>query len=249
MSSVLRPWLPRKLSAHKVLAGPLRGARLVTSWHDYPAGIAGLTERPLIAWFQTHVRPGTTWLDVGAHYGYTAVALSRLVGDAGRVFAFEPMLATAGCVSRTRALNALHQLTVVPHGLGSPDTLTTTRLPTVRGMADRTLSVTDHTWWETIEVARFDWLWPLICGGNTVVHGIKIDVQGMELDVLEGMRDTLIRQRPKLVIELHKGVSRPAVLDLLCTIGYSSSAIAVEPLLDEVAPLLLDDRSYAFLPA
>ena len=95
VSSVLRPWLPRRLGAHRVLTGPLRGVRLVTSWHDYPAGIAGLTERPLIAWFQTHVKPGTTWLDIGAHYGYTAVALSRLVGEAGRVFAFEPMLATA----------------------------------------------------------------------------------------------------------------------------------------------------------
>jgi hypothetical protein len=41
------------------------------------------------------VKPG----DIGAHYGYTAIALCKLVGPSRRVFAFEPMLKTAGCVS------------------------------------------------------------------------------------------------------------------------------------------------------
>src|SRR5258706_11527415 len=105
LASVVRPRLPKKIRAHRILAGPIRGARIVTSWHDYPAGIGGLTEKPLIAWFAQHVAPGTTWLDVGAHYGYTAIALSRFVGNEGRVFAFEPMRATAGCVGRTRVVN------------------------------------------------------------------------------------------------------------------------------------------------
>jgi FkbM family methyltransferase len=244
----VRPWLSKNLRAHTILAGPLRGARIVTSWHDYPAGISGATELPLLAWFQRHVRPGTTWLDVGAHYGYTAVALSRLVSPSGRVFAFEPMLATAGCVARTRRLNQLEQLTVVPQALGCPDTLTTVRLPTTRGMADRTLTSTTHAPSESelFQVARFDWLWPQINGGNPAIDGIKIDVQGMELDVIAGMRRTLEEQRPKLVIELHRGVDRAAMLRLLEAAGYSAVAEPVEPIADGSAPGLLDDRSYAF---
>jgi len=229
------------------MTGPLRGTQIVTSWHDYPAGIAGITERPLIDWFQKHVTRGSTWLDIGAHYGYTAIALSRLVEDTGRVYAFEPMTKTADCILDTRKLNAFGQLTVVPNGLGCPDTSTTICLPTTRGMADLTLSASDVAS-ETIRVARFDWLWPQLNGGRAEVHGVKIDVQGMELDVLEGMRLTLEQQRPKLVIELHRGVSRPAVLDFLRSIGYSAAASAVEPLPHETTPMLLDDRSYAFLP-
>ena len=38
---------------------------------------------------------------MGAHYGYTALALSRLVGEEGRVFAFEPVPETAGCLAAT----------------------------------------------------------------------------------------------------------------------------------------------------
>lgn len=247
LASVLRPWLPMKLRAHRILTGPIRGARIVTSWHDYPAGIGGFTEKPLIAWFAQHVTQGSTWLDVGAHYGYTAIALSRLVGAGGRVFAFEPMRVTADCVDQTRLLNKLGQLTVCPYGLGRPDSMTSVGSPSVRGMADGTTGATEHQL-ETIEVARFDWLWPQIHGGNAAIHGIKIDVQGMELEVLSGMQLALAAQKPKLVIELHHGVDRTALLDLLRSVGYTQAAIAVQPAAGESTPRWLDDRSYAFLP-
>ena len=218
---------------------------LVSSWHDYPAGLTGRTERPLLDWFSTHVRPGETWLDVGAHYGYTAFALGRLVGPTGRVFAFEPLVATAGCVDQGRSLNGLRQLTVVPLGLGVPATLETRQLPTIRGMADSTLPQ-DSDRGTNIAIARFDWLWPLISGADLTVHGIKIDVQAMELETLEGMREALARSRPRLVIELHAGVSRERLLDLLGSAGYSTDAVPVEPVPGEGRPLFLDNRSYVF---
>lgn len=64
------------------MSGPLRGVWLVTSWHDYLAGLTGHTERALLGWFEQHVQPGETWLDVGAHYGYTAFAIARRVVSA-----------------------------------------------------------------------------------------------------------------------------------------------------------------------
>jgi FkbM family methyltransferase len=221
---------------------------MVTSWHDYPAGIAGITERPLLSWLNGNVRAGETWLDIGAHYGYTAIALSTLVGRTGRVFAFEPMPATVDCLEKTRVINGLDQLTIVPSGLGSPETTSTVSLPSTRGMADRTLSDVGASS-ESIAITRFDWLWPQLNAGNASIHGVKIDVQGMELDTLAGMRQTLTQQRPKLVIELHRGVNRRAVLDWLESAGYSPIAVAVEPAPGEHEPLLLDNRSYAFRPS
>src|SRR5579864_9291336 len=95
----IRKVLPKNTKAYPILAGPLRGARIYTSWHDYPGAILGRTERPLLKWFQRNVAVGETWMDVGAHYGYTAVALASLVGPSGRVFAFEPVLSTAACAA------------------------------------------------------------------------------------------------------------------------------------------------------
>ena len=176
----LRRLLPRAIRPRRILAGPLRGYIIVTSWHDYPAAILGRTERALLEWLARNVAAGQTWLDAGAHYGYTAIALSRLVGRMGRVFAFEPVLSTAGHLARTRALNRLDQLTVLPFGLGEPDGFELRSLSLVRGMADSTLEAPDDEP-DTLLIARLDSIWANISDGESRIDGIKIDVQGMEI--------------------------------------------------------------------
>jgi FkbM family methyltransferase len=245
LKAVIRRSLPRSLRSHRILGGPLRGSVIVTSWHDYPAAILGRTEGPLLDYFMNNVRQGETWLDIGAHYGYTAIALSRLVGPSGRVFAFEPMLNTAGCISRTRFLNNLSHLTVVPTALGDcPDT-TISSLRSVRGMIDSTLQDSGG-FKESFITSRLDWLWPRISGGDTRVDGVKIDVQGMELQVLKGMANLARSYRPRLLIEIHKGVSRTELLDLIASIGYEPQGSPVEPLPGETDPIYADDRTYLF---
>jgi FkbM family methyltransferase len=173
----------------------------------------------------------------------------------GRVFAFEPMIGTAGCMAKTRELNKFRQLIVLPLGLANPEALEMERLPATRGMVDSTLcpktggrkEQEDQTeWQETIMVARLDWLWPRICGESQQIDGVKIDVQGMETEVLRGMGDLLKRHAPKLVIELHKGVNRDELLSLVTRHGYSLPATPIEPIPGENEPLYVDDRSYAF---
>jgi len=244
----LREFLPRGLRRHRILGGPLRGSAIVTSWHDYPAAILGRTERALLQWFQENVRSGETWLDIGAHYGYTAIALCRLVGTSGRVFAFEPMLNTAGCVSRTSFLNQLPQLTVIPMALGDCTDVAIDSLHVVKGMIDSTLQPSAE-FKETFLISRLDWLWPKISAANGRIDGIKIDVQGMEIKVLEGMGEVARRYRPRLLVEVHKGVSRARLLEVMASIGYEPRGVAVEPLPGESDPLYADDRTYFFRPA
>src|ERR1700694_5889002 len=227
MSGGLRKLLPRRIRRKRILGGPLRGAVIVASWHDYPAAILGYTEHALLGWFGDHVRAGERWLDVGAHYGYTAIALSRLVGPAGRVFAFEPLLSTAGYLAQTRGLNRLGQLTVVPFGLGAPRGDVEVRaLATTRGMVDST--VTDGQP-ESVLVAGLDWLWPQVCGDRERIDGVKLDVQGMEIEVFRGMTRLLKLFTPKLVVEGNRGVDRAEMLELLEAAGYARRGMPIEP--------------------
>ena len=246
LKGVLRRFLPRTLSEHTILGGPLRGSEIVTSWHDYPAAILGRTEDALLDYFKNQVGNGETWLDIGAHYGYTAIALSKLVGPSGRVFAFEPMLTTSGCISRARFLNNIPQLTVIPMALGDCQDMTIDTLQSVRGMIDSTLR--DRRGMEAdFLVSRLDWLWPKICGADDQIHGIKIDVQGMEIEVLEGMAAMMEQHRPKLLVELHPGVSRSKLLEVIASFGYSPRGIPLEPLPGETDPVYAD-RTYIFSP-
>jgi FkbM family methyltransferase len=240
----VRRLLPKSVRSHAIVAGPLQGSFIYTSWHDYPGAILGTTERPLLEWFRRNVRPGETWMDIGAHYGYTAIALCRLVGPSGLVVAFEPVLSTAECVARTRELNGLGQLQIVPLGLGCCSTIETRLLPVTRGMADSTISRGD--WDERIQVASFDSVWSLFSEASSTVHGIKIDVQGMEVDVIDGMRHALTCYKPKVIVEFHKGVDRRSIIDCLRACGYDEKAEPIEAVEATTTLNYVDDKSYAF---
>lgn len=244
MKRWLRPLAPRGIRPHRIWAGPIRGRRIVTSWHDYPAAILGRTELRLLEWLEAQAAPGETWLDVGAHYGYTAIAMAERVGSKGRVFAFEPSLTTVGYLNRTRALNGYEQVRVVPFGLGREPELTPIEVAVSRGMANHALGGEGT---ELIYSVALEAVWPALAGADRRVHGVKVDVQGAEQGVLEGMRGILAEQRPKLALELHPGVDRSAILALLAGCGYGPGE-PIEPLGDEPPAAYHDDRSYAFRP-
>jgi len=243
LKSVARGLMPRRVQSHRIQRGPLRGFRIVTSWHDYPAAILGTTEADLLAWFEKNVHTGDTWLDVGAHYGYTAIALCRLVDRTGRVFAFEPVLTTAGYLAGTKELNGLSQLTVVPFALGADETMDLAISSTERGMATHRHPDGSAT---KLFVVGLDKLWPSINGDQPCVDGVKIDVQGMEYQVVMGMLRTLQQWRPKLIIEFHAGVDRHKLISLLAGVGYNGTGIPIESAEDELGGYK-DDRSYLFV--
>jgi FkbM family methyltransferase len=239
----MRQFLPRRLKGHVIRTGFLKGCTIYTSWRDYPGAIRGTTEEPLLNWFRANVKAGETWIDVGAHYGYTALALTRLVGKNGHVVAFEPVMASAGSIGITRQLNACSNIRVAPFALGADAGIRTFDLPVYRGMADSTLQQGD--WVEPLLVTSFDHIWPSLSAPGERVHGVKIDVQGMEIEVLKGMRKMLSRDHPKLVVEFHTGVDRRLALGLLAALGYDTVAYPVD---GGRAEEIADDRSYAFAP-
>lgn len=228
----------------RILGGRLRGARIYTSAYDYPGAILGTTEHALLEWFEGNVKLGETWLDVGAHYGYTTIALARAVGKRGSVIAFEPMLSTAGFLSHTVRKNNLQQVTVLPFALTDVSELGMGSTPEVRGMIDTTVASENEA---SYLECSLDWLWARTPGLDHPVNGIKIDVQGMELRTVRGMRQVLQRHRPKLVVELHGGVDRSELLSYLEELGYQAPAASIEH--DQVGVgLAVDDVSYVFLP-
>jgi hypothetical protein len=92
--------------------------------------------------------------------------------------------------------------------------------------------------------ANFDEIWPSLSKGDPKIHGIKIDVQGAEYDVLMGMRQFLGTHVPTLVIEFHAGVDRSGLTKLLESLGYGVDGQAVGRM--PAGPPYIDNHSYTF---
>jgi FkbM family methyltransferase len=72
--------------------------------------LQGLWEPEITDWFQTHVQPGQVVVDVGANVGYYSLLAANLVGPAGRVFAIEAHPRMAELLIRNAIINGRHNI-------------------------------------------------------------------------------------------------------------------------------------------
>jgi FkbM family methyltransferase len=96
-----------------ILSGPNRGFLWVVGASANYGCWIGWYERPFMDRVVSTVRPAMTVFDVGAHTGYYTLALSRLVGAAGRVFAFEASSANVIRLRRHLQLNHVKNVEII----------------------------------------------------------------------------------------------------------------------------------------
>jgi len=182
------------------------------------------------------LRPGDTFLDIGANVGYLSAIGADRVGPTGQVHAFEPMPAYAAWVERLRDLNPDRAITVNRCAVGDAP-----------GEATLNCTATANLGWNTLvpglmagEPTPSQITVPVITLGGYLteraatlgrVGCIKIDVEGYELPVLVGMADWLRTQspRPPILCEVAPvaypamGRSLQELEDLLRSLGYEAT--------------------------
>jgi FkbM family methyltransferase len=148
------------------------------------------------------VEPGSVVWDVGAATGFHALILSRLVGAAGHVVAFEPFPQNIELLRRNLALNDVENVEVVELALSdTPGESHFARMAddevTVGLMSDAEAG-TDSV---VVQVTTAD---ALADGGEVQLPRlIKVDIEGAEIAFLAGARGMIERQSPALLIEVH----------------------------------------------
>ena len=159
-------------------------------------------EPSTFAFLRTACRPGATALDVGAHVGVFTVLMSRLVGDAGLVLAFEPTTAVRRALERTVRLNGLRNVEVRAEAVAETGgvapfheicragaTVANSLVPFPA--SDRTVPV---------EVVSLD---GLVSQRALEIGCVKVDVEGAELRVLQGASSVIRDQRPPIHLAVH----------------------------------------------
>ena len=147
---------------------------------------------------KTHVKPGTIAVDIGAHIGTHTIELSRAVGSSGKVYAFEPQPKIFRELLLNMAINCADNIEFFKAAIG-PSQGEVELSPLNRDNEGAAFVGKSGT-------NQFVPLLPLDDLKLTNVSLIKIDVEGMEIEVLEGAKNTILENKPVILVEIYGGV-------------------------------------------
>jgi len=185
--------------------------------------------------------PGNAVMDIGANIGEWTLRMANMVGSDGRVYSFEPNPLINKSLNKTLRVNNLSQVSLSQFALDncSGDSEFTTpmdandraihgesRLGTEQGNWN---IHTDVSKTKTIKVKTTTL--DQFSTDNSIdrLDFVKIDVEGKEINVLEGGRETFSRFLPALVLEVgcEEDTDRKKISDLLRSWGYEITGIIV----------------------
>lgn len=146
--------------------------------------------------------PGQTVVDVGGHIGTFALMAGKRVGPGGRVLVFEPSPETLALLRRNLELNPMPWVRLHALALGAKSGLVTlyTAAPGEANPAADTLIPSEGRVPVQVPVRPLDEV--LADDGVTRVDHMKIDVEGAELQVLDGAPKALA-SASRVLMEIH----------------------------------------------
>jgi FkbM family methyltransferase len=148
------------------------------------------------------VKPGDVVIDVGANIGTVTLPLARRIQSHGKIYAFEPQRVIFQHLCANIALNGLLNVDARPAAVGASAGITNvpvldTAVPANFGGVALSGSSTS----EQVPVVAIDELKLNRCAL------IKIDVEGMEAEVLRGAAQTVAQLRPAIYFEAKPSAS------------------------------------------
>lgn len=226
--------------------------------------LPGPDEQKITHFLERYLRPGDTFVDIGANVGFYSMLAAAACGTRGRVIAFEPQQDLAANLERCAALNGWSGCFTVRNAALSDLDQDDARLflpvdGRTRGSAsfvayaavdgNRSVAATVRKGDSEFAALKID-----------KAAAIKIDVEGFEAKVLNGLRSSLAKSPPPIVIvELFLLTSgslseAQSAVSLMRELGYamydlSPAGELLGPIGREEWITIPSVRSYAFVYA
>ncbi|MEI7848571.1 MAG: FkbM family methyltransferase [Chloroflexota bacterium] len=161
------------------------------------------------------IRSGDVVIDVGSNIGTHAVFFAQKVNPGGMVYAFEPQRVTFEYLCANLALNGL--LNVVPVQAGVGDRHAEVNIPVLDPTVLQNfgcLNIEGHAVGDLVKILPLDSL------GLKRCNLIKIDVEGMESQVLRGAEQTIRNCKPFLFVENNSREGSPELVKQVMELDY-----------------------------
>jgi FkbM family methyltransferase len=153
------------------------------------------------------LHPGATVVDVGANIGYNSCYAAHCVGHSGRVYAIEPAQDNLTVLYANLFANSLTNIFVLPYAAGS-------RYEVKRFFLRGEISAVNSLFQDNFYAAVTDTVAVLTAPLDDLIPAtpdlVKIDVEGAELDVLQGMERMIDAPGLRLIVEWHPTLQQAA---------------------------------------
>lgn len=193
---------PDAVSPERSVVSRIDGKKYeITSDDNYLDHIQGEFEPDVVALFKSLTREAKCVFDVGANIGCTSILFGQ---RADMVYSFEPSPTTFRFLEKNIARARLRNVRPVNIGLGrasSEHSLTYAANNRSGGFVSNKIKASEGHRIEKVSIVRGDEFTRQQGVGR--IDFIKIDVEGFERDVLEGLGDTIARCRPAVALELN----------------------------------------------
>ncbi|WP_194291697.1 FkbM family methyltransferase [Rhizobium sp. ICMP 5592] len=188
--------------------------------------LVGSYEPEVASVIESLLKPGDTFLDVGANIGYFSLLGALLVGREGHVYAVEPNDLNVKLLESSRKANNFENISVMQ--VGASPNIETLFLNSLAGNGE-TGRLGEFDLFATRTVAGIP-LDLLLSGRKKAVSLIKIDVEGFEYRALQGAETILSTDKPRIIFEFAAtgidGISGEGFLSWLANKGYEFVAVS-----------------------
>jgi FkbM family methyltransferase len=168
------------------------------------------------ALFEQFVKEGDVVVEVGSNIGAHTIALSKMVGSKGVVFAYEPQRIVFQTLCANLALNSITN--VIANQVALSNEQGEVLIPDI--------DYTKEANYGGVNVEQFKEGFPIpkLTLDDSLklkqLKFLKIDVEGMELQVLEGATQTIQKHRPLLYIENDRQDKSQALIEKIWELEY-----------------------------
>lgn len=166
------------------------GQFAIRPWSDDLWHILPFAQNTVFNWIQKNLKPGDTFVDAGANIGIYTIFSSRIIGPNGKIISIEMMPETFACLKENCQMNVLENISLHQVGLSDfPNQKLRAKFP--KGYFGQASLAGYEMSGPVVEVEILTKTLDQILSEYEQIKLIKMDLEGVEAQVLSGATETL----------------------------------------------------------
>jgi FkbM family methyltransferase len=183
-------------------------------------------ENDVVEFIEANLKEGQTFIDVGAYVGVYSLLAARIVGHQGKVYAFEPDAAARDFCQRNLRMNKVFNVDLMRLAISNrtgPRVMSYLPCSTGNRILDDVCSSEAMNVQGKPAIVEATTLDDFCAKTVLIPDMVKVDVEGHEVEVIEGGMQTLRSSKTTLILEVHNRILHDRGIDPAAFIHWIES--------------------------